>query len=167
VIENVPYKVVKIKQGGRGRGASFVKANLKNLETSAVIERTFTNDEMVEFADLERETVEYSWRDTSTNCFVFMNMDSFEEHRVDVNELDNAEFMREGLQVKLIKFRDKIIGAELPEIVECTVVEIDDSGTGMHAILDTGARLSVPDFIKVDTRIRINTYDKSYVERVN
>jgi translation elongation factor P/translation initiation factor 5A len=37
-----------MKQGGRGRGASFVKASMKNLETSAVVEMTFTNDEMVE-----------------------------------------------------------------------------------------------------------------------
>lgn len=82
VLNNLPYKVVKMKQGGRGRGASFVKASLRNLETAAVVEMTFINDEMVELAELEKEPVEFSWFDNSTSSLVFMNMTSFEETRV-------------------------------------------------------------------------------------
>ena len=82
VLNNFPYKVMKMKQGGRGRGASFVKASLRNLETSAVVEMTFINDDMVELAELDKEPVEFSWYDTTTSSLVFMNMTSFEESRV-------------------------------------------------------------------------------------
>ena len=57
VLDGVPYKVTKIIQGKRGKGGGYVRAFMKNLEASGVIEKTFTSDELVEFADLEQEAV--------------------------------------------------------------------------------------------------------------
>ena len=166
VLNSLPYKVVKMKQGGRGRGASFVKASLRNLETAAVVEMTFTNDEMVELAELEKEPVEFSWYDDSTSSLVFMNMSSFEERRVSREDVESADFLREGQAVKLLRFRDRVIGVELPDTIECTVEGIEGGAAGTVAVLDTGARLPVPEFVKAGTKIRVNTAERAYIERV-
>lgn len=94
-----------------------------------------------------------------------MNMETFEERRVDRDELENAELMREGQAVKLLKFRDKIIGVELPDVVELKVTAVEDSAAGNFALLESGGRIKVPAIVKEGNVIRINTSERAYVER--
>lgn len=46
VLDGVPHRVTKIIQGKRGKGGGFVKATLKNMESSNTFEKTFTSDEV-------------------------------------------------------------------------------------------------------------------------
>ena len=81
-------------------------------------------------------------------------------------ELDITEFLKEGQTLRLLKFRDKVIGAELPDVIECVVKDIEDSwGKGKRAVIEAGARLDVPDFVRVGDRIRVNTSERTYIER--
>ena len=167
VVENIPYKVTKIVQGKRGKGGGYVRAFLRNLESSGVIEKTFTSDELVELADLQRETVELSWVDSSSQSYVFMNMATFEEQRVSIEDVEDKDLLGEGQSVSLLKFKDKVIGVELPVIIECTAVEVNDSASGNLATLNTGAKIPVPDFVKPGNVLRINVAERKYVERAN
>jgi len=166
VVENVPHRVTKIMQGKRGKGGGFVKATLKNLITGFTHEQTFTSDEMVEHADLEKEAVQYSWSDGQD--FIFMNS-LFEEVRLSKESVDKqGQFLLEGQEVKLLKFKDAVIGLELPTICEYTVESLDESksiGSNCPAVLNCGATVLVPLFIKEGTRIRVNTEEHSYVDR--
>lgn len=45
----MPHRVTKIIQGKRGKGGGFVRATLKNMESSNSFEKTFTSDEMGEY----------------------------------------------------------------------------------------------------------------------
>lgn len=96
---------------------------------------------------------------------MFMNMESFEERRVSRDELDIVDLLKEGQPVQLLKFRDKIIGAELPDVIECLVVALEDGGAGRRAVIEAGARLAVPAFVKVGDVLRVNTSDRTYMER--
>jgi elongation factor P len=56
---------------------------------------------------------------------------------------------------------------ELPDTIVCDVIETKQTGSGnLLAILDTGAKIQVPDFVKVGDRLKVNTSDKAYIERV-
>lgn len=82
--------------------------------------------------------------------------------------VDNSHFLVEGQEVKLLMFRDAILGVELPVIAEYTVVTVDpsrDHGGNMWGTLDSGHSLWVPMFIKEGTRVRVNTQDNLYVDR--
>lgn len=125
VIDNVPHRVTKIQQGKRGKGGGYVSAKMKNMVTQLNTEKTFTSDETVEHADLDREAVQFAWRDGDN--FVFISTVSFEEIRIPKDDVDNNEFIKEGQEVKLLKFRDTLIGVELPKIVEYTVASLDGS----------------------------------------
>lgn len=168
VIDNEPHKVVKITQGKRGKGGGFVRATLKSLISNSVFEKTFTSDENVEHADLERDRVQYSWEDS--DCYVFMNSDTFEEIKVPKDVIDDREWLSEGLDIKLLKFRGKVIGAQLPEVCEYSVEAVDLPGRAavgntMVCRLSCGAELAVPAFIKEGSRIKVNTVTREYVEK--
>ena len=76
----------------------FIKDNINN---------DFTNI-LIPIIELEKEVAQYSWLDDKS--YVFMNNETFEEVRVPVDDVDNKAFLVEGQNVKLLKFRDNVIG---------------------------------------------------------
>lgn len=145
-----------------------MRAFLRNLDSGQQFEKTFTVDDMVEPANLETEVYQYSWNDG--NIWSFLNVTTFEEAQVSKDCMDPAaQFLVEGLEVRLMKFQGNVIGVELPRICEFDVVSIDHSGpsgSGFHsAVLNCGRSVSVPQFISEGMRIRVNVYDAEYVER--
>ena len=79
VLDNQPWFCSKIQQGKRGKGGGFVKASLKNLITGSTKDYTFSSDEQVEIANMEKVPATLSWREGSS--LVFMDSESFEEVR--------------------------------------------------------------------------------------
>jgi elongation factor P len=168
VVTGQPHMVSKITQGKRGKGGGFVKAGLKNLISGNTTEKTFTSDEMVEMANMEKQIVNYSWCDESSNTLVFLDSETYEEVRVHKDIIDNAKFLVEGNDVKLLLFKGEVIGADLPTVCEFVVDSIDmvKSTSGNYsAVLNSGAKINVPDFIKVGETIRVNVEEGKYVER--
>jgi elongation factor P len=96
IIDGELNKVVKYIQGKRGKGGGFVRATLKNILTSSVFEKTFTSDEVVETAELEKVAAQYSWSDADNH--VFMTQDTFEEVLIPVDDID-SEYLADGLEV--------------------------------------------------------------------
>ena len=84
-------------QGKRGKGGGFIKATLKNLITGNTYEKTFTSDEIVEHADLERRGVTYSWAD-DTNYY-FMDLETFEEIVIQHKNVEYGDYLVAGLEV--------------------------------------------------------------------
>jgi len=166
VLDGVPHRCTKMIQGKRGKGGGFVRATLRNLISLQTYEKTFSSDEVVEHADLQKRIAQYSWEDS--NSLVFMSSDTFEEIRVSKDIADNKDYLLEGSDVKLLLFRDSVIGVEIPEVVEYTVVKLntDKSKQGdQEATLNSGAKIMVPLFIKENSRIKVNTVEGTYVER--
>jgi hypothetical protein len=56
ILDGQPHRCTKMIQGKRGKGGGFIRATLKNILTNNTFEKTFTSDEIVEHADLERMT---------------------------------------------------------------------------------------------------------------
>jgi translation elongation factor P/translation initiation factor 5A len=97
ILDNQPHRCSKIIQGKRGKGGGFIKATLKNLITGNSYEKTFTSDEMVEHADLERKPVSYSWADDLN--YIFMDLETFEEVILPQTEVELGHFLVAGQEV--------------------------------------------------------------------
>lgn len=145
-----------------------MRATLKNLITGRSFEKTFTSDEMVEHADLERQSASYSWNDNDQ--FMFMNSSTFEEIVIPKKIIDNGKLLFAGLEVKLLYFGDMVIDVELPLVVQYTVIGRTTDGNSHNyqpATLEgCDAVVMVPDFVQEGTAIRVNTTDGTYVDRV-
>src|SRR5690606_27102162 len=122
------------------------RCKLKNLETGAVIERTFKSGVATGAMkpDLEEREVEYMYSDL--DGFNFMDQNNFESIHVSTENVgDSKDYLQEGIKIQLLYYKGNPISIELPYFVELKVVQTDpglkgDTATGgmKKAIMDTG-----------------------------
>ena len=156
-----------------GKGAAFVRTTLKNVETGKVIDNTFRTSEKLEDVRVDKEKKEYLYFDGT--FYVFMDAESYVQMSVPkdvVGDLD--KFLVENMTVSMRFDPDKnILGIELPttviqEIVECepNVKGNSASVSGKGATTNTGLDITVPFFIEIGDKIKIDTRSGEYIERI-
>ncbi|BCX13029.1 MAG: elongation factor P [Thermosynechococcus sp.] len=170
-LDGAVWRVVEFLHVKPGKGSAFVRTKLKNVQTGNVIERTFRAGETVPQATLEKRTMQHTYKDGEE--YVFMDMESYEETRLTPAQVgDRAKYLKEGMEVNIVKWGEQVLEVELPNSVVLEVVQTDpgvkgDTATGgsKPAIVETGAQVMVPLFISVGERIRIDTRSDTYLGR--
>jgi len=88
-------------------------------------------------------------------------------------EAGEGKFLKENSIISALVFNEKIIGLKMPIKAELKVTEAHPAvkgntaqGATKEAVLETGAMVQVPLFVKEGDVIRINTETGQYVERV-
>jgi elongation factor P len=170
-LEGQIYVVVEFLHVKPGKGAAFVRTKLRNVETGGVTERTFRAGEKVPRAHLERREMQFLYR--SADEFTFMDSESFEQVLLSAADLgEQALYLKENMGVVAVQYKNRMIGVELPNSVELTVVETDPgvrgdtaSGGSKPAKLETGLIVQVPFFINEGDVLRIDTRSGQYIER--
>ena len=165
------WRVVEFLHVKPGKGSAFVRTKLKNVQTGNVVERTFRAGETVPQANLEKRTMQHTYKDGEQ--FVFMDMETFEEIRLNPEQIGaRVKYLSEGMEVNVILWEGRVLEVELPTSVVLEVIETDpgvkgDTATGgtKPAIVETGAQVMVPLFISVGERIKIDTRNDSYQGR--
>ena len=170
-IDGQPFRVTDYNQKVMGRGGSIVNVKLKNLMTGAVIPKTFKGQERIEPAEVSNKSVQYLY--TDGEGFHFMDPESFEQFQLGAEDMDDAgDYLREGDQVTLQFFGDRVINVELPNSLYLSVTYTEDVVKGdttsnvlKDATLETGKVIKVPAFIKNGDVLKVDTRDGSYIER--
>ncbi len=168
-----PHMVMDITFVSPGKGSAFYRTKLKNLYTGRVLEYTYKSGEKVEEVLVETHEAEYSYFDGSN--YVFIEPRTFEQYSVAAEIIgDDKVYLKEGLLYRIKFYEDQPVGLTLPKTIVCTVVEAENSVKGdtataamKNAVLDTGAKILVPLFIKAGEEILVNTENGSYVSRKN
>lgn len=173
-MEGKPYLMVECNFVNPGKGSAFFKTKIKNLETGAVIDRTFKSgvDTGCVVPDLNEKEVEYLYADH--DGFHFMDQESYET--IDLSEAavgDSKYYLQEGIKLNILYYKGNPISIELPNFVNLTVVETDPglkgdtaSGGKKKAVMDTGLQVNVPLFIKQGELLKIDTRTGEFSERV-
>jgi elongation factor P len=172
-IDGVPYAVVEHQFVKPGKGQAFTRCRIKNLQTGAVIERTWKSGESVETADVDTRKMTYSWDEGDS--LVFMDTSTGDQLHVMKDKVgDEVRFLSEGLDCEVTVYNGNAIGIELPSSVVLQVTRSDPgikgdtaSGATKPATLSTGAVVNVPLFIKEGEWVKIDTRTGEYLERVN
>lgn len=170
-LDGKPYRVTEYGQKVMGRGGSIVNVKLKNLVDGSVIPKTFKGQDKIEPAEVTNKSVQYLYNDGAT--FYFMDPESFEQFELGVDIVDDAaNYLKEGENLNLQFFDDKVINVELPKnlYLEVTyaedVVKGDTSGPVLKdATLETGISIKVPAFIKTGDIVSVDTATGEYRER--
>ena len=170
-IDGQPYRVTEYSQKVVGRGGSIVNVKVKNLVTGAVLPKTYKGQEKIEMAEVTNQTAQYLYND-DTDVF-FMNPTTFEQFQLSISDAEDVpKFMKEGDEVQLQFFNERVINVELPISVNLTVEYAEDvvkgdttSSVQKDARMETGIVVKVPAFIKNGEILKIDTRDGSYVER--
>jgi elongation factor P len=163
--------VVNVEHIKLARAGAVIKAKLRNVLTGSIFEQSFRSGDKYKTVRIERSESTYLYSDGTHHHF--MDTQTYEQVPVDEEMLEGIlPLLKEGSTAYLLRHDDKLIGVEVPIIVELKVVETDPgfkgdtvSGATKPAKLETGARIQVPLFIQSGDVIRVDTRTHSYVER--
>ena len=167
------YEIIEFLHVKPGKGHAFVRTKLRNVKTGKVIDNTFRTSEKLEEVRVEKHKKEYLYFDG--NFYVFMDSVTYEQMQVlpeVIGDLD--KFLIENMEVAMkIDAEGEVVGIELPttviqEIVECepNVKGNSASVSGKKAVTNTGLTITVPFFVETGDKIKIDTRNGSYIERV-
>jgi elongation factor P len=170
-LDGAVWKVIEFLHVKPGKGAAFVRAKLKNVQTGSVLERTFRAGETVPQATLEKSVMQHTYKDGDE--YVFMNMETYDENRLSADQIgDGVKYLKEEMEVSVVTWNGKVLEVELPNSVTLEVIETDpgvkgDTAQGgtKPAKVETGATVMVPLFISTGEKIRIDTRDDKYLGR--
>eukprot|EP00586_Coscinodiscus_wailesii_P023673 CAMPEP_0172495438 /NCGR_PEP_ID=MMETSP1066-20121228/70732_1 /TAXON_ID=671091 /ORGANISM="Coscinodiscus wailesii, Strain CCMP2513" /LENGTH=222 /DNA_ID=CAMNT_0013267111 /DNA_START=100 /DNA_END=768 /DNA_ORIENTATION=+ len=173
-IEGEPFKVLSFSVMKQARGAAKMTIKMKNLMRGTTLENTYRSGEKFETAMIEKANAQFTYPDENGNYF-FMDMETFEEVMVDAKLVeDRADWIGEGMEVSLIKFKGNVIEVVVPSPMVFEVVETEPNMKGntaqgytKPAVLSCGATISVPGFIETGQMVKVDTEKKEYLERVN
>ena len=165
------YSIVEYQHIKMGRGGAQVRLKLRDLRSGAIFERTFPASERFRIR-IERRPVQFTYADGE--LFHFMDQETFDERSVPRQILGEAvDYLKDGMELELNYYGEEPIGVELPINIEVQVTQTDpgfrgDTATGgtKPATTETGKVVQVPLFVNTGDRIRVDTRDGSYIERV-
>ena len=169
-----PCSLVWFQHVKPGKGGAFVKVKMRNLDNGRILENTFTAGEKIDIIRIERRPYQFLYKDDTG--FHFMHGETFEQIDLQEDMIDNPDLMKEGQFVEMMFHADeeRVLTCELPPFVEMEItytepaVKGDTASTNAQksATLETGATIMVPLFINQGERIKVDTRDRSYAERV-
>lgn len=155
-----------------GNWRAMVRTKLKNAKTARVIDVTFRMTDEIEAVRLETKQMQFLYE--SDGMLNFMDTETYEQTTIAEDLLgDQKRFLKEGNTCSVQFLEGQPLIAEIPNFIEFKVIEAEpgikgDSATNImkFAVIETGARIQVPLFIKEGDYVKIDTRSGKYLERV-
>lgn len=160
------YVVLEYVNMKQGRGGSTIKVKVKNIETGAITEKGFHNNDKIADANVSRKSASFLYNDDE-NIYIMDNT-TFETGSFKMKN----EFLKSGDKVIVVYLNGNIIDVEIPNIVELKVKYTEDAVSGntttsamKNSTLESGISIMVPLFIKIGDIIKVNTLTKEYTAK--
>jgi len=167
------WKIIEFQHVKPGKGAAFVRTKIKSLTNGKVLDHTFPAGHKIDDLRVENRTYQFLYNDDQG--FHFMNMDDYSQIFLQKEMMDAPDLMKEGMEVQILfdAANETPLTCDLPNYIELEVTYTEpgikgDTATNATkpAKVETGAEIQVPLFINEGDKIKINTDDGKYMERV-
>ena len=174
ILDGQAYEVLDYSLVFKGRGKSVVQAKIRNLITGSVISRSFHVGETFEEAEISILKIKFLYS-SQGRYFFCEEISPSKRIALEQNQIGSGVlFLKQNQTVDGLVFKDKIINIDLPIKVQLKVVEAppglkadrSESGT-KQVVLETGAKINTPLFVKEDDIVEVNTESGEYIRRVN
>ena len=168
-----PWKIESFQHVKPGKGPAFVRTKIRNLNTGRLLENTFTAGVKINIIRIENRKYQYLYAEGDD--LHLMNTEDYEQITLNKEFISSVEFLKEGESVNVMFHADEgmPLSAALPSHV---VLEISHTEPGVKgntatntfkpAKTETGCSIQVPLFINEGDKIKIDTENRSYIERV-
>ena len=170
LIRNEPYVILDFQHVKPGKGNQFTRTKLKNLLSGNNQNMTFRSGEKFGVPDISYRPLVYLYKDSSG--FHFMDQKNYELLVIDKG-IVSAGYLTENREMTACFFNNQVIYIELPKSLVLTVKKAEPglrgntvSNTTKPATMETGLVVQVPLHINEGDRLKINTSDGTYIERV-
>ena len=166
-------QIIEFQHVKPGKGPAFVRTKMRGIEDGRVLDHTFPAGHKIEIVRIENRTYQYLYKEN--DIYHFMNMDNYEQIFLNEKLINAPSFLKDGENVDILFHaeEEKALSCNLKPsvILEVTYTEPGIKGdtatnTLKPAKLETGAEVNVPLFINIGDKIKIDTKNGTYSERV-
>ena len=169
---NEPWLVVSFQHVKPGKGGAFVRTKLKNLITGRTLDETFRSGERFPEPDLEHKRMQYLYSDNG--MYHFMDQETYDQISFSEKQIEQIKkYLKDEIIYEIVNFQGRPITVEPPMFM---VLEIKDTVPGVKgntaqggskpATLETGLTIQVPLFVAEGDKVKIDTRENKYIERV-
>ncbi len=156
------------------RGANTIaKTKLRNLVTGQLINESIRSGERFDEVDQEQRDIQFLYGDGTR--WHFMDQESFDQFDLGKDELgDKVGYLIDGIEgVRAFLVEGSVVDILLPNTVDLEVTEAEPAIKGAtaqaqlkKAVVETGLEVQVPSYVTAGEKIRLDTRDGHFVERV-
>ncbi len=166
------YTVVDFLHVKPGKGSPFVRVKYKNVMTGAVKEETFNPSDKFQIAVIEKKEMTYLYSDG--DIYYFMDTETYDQIPLNRDSVAEAlNYVKENTNCTMYFYKGNPFSVYAPTFVELEIIDCEpgiqgdtSKSTTKPAKLETGYVLQVPLFVNIGDKIRVDTRDGSYLERV-
>jgi elongation factor P len=170
-VDGSVWRILEFQHVKPGKGGAFVRTRLKNLDSGAVVDKTFRAGERFSRIHTEVKNAQYLY--DAGDEVVFMDEVTFEQFGLPRDSVADAlDFIEPSSTVQMLTVDGKPAGLQLPASVELTVTETVPGVRGdtvsnvtKPATLETGAVVQVPLFVNTGDRVKVDPRDRRYISR--
>lgn len=171
-VDGKRFTIVYFQHVKPGKGGAFVRTKLRNLDTGAVVDKTFRAGEKVENVRTESREMTYLYDDG--DLLYFMDTETYDQIPIPKEVVGDAGgYIVPNGTASILSADGEVVSVEPPAHVNLEVTQTDpglkgDTATGgsKPATLETGVVVQVPLFVNVGDRVRVDTRSNEYLTRV-
>ena len=155
-----------------GNLRAFYQARMRNVRSGKLVEYRFRTDEEVTICRVETSDYQYLYEDG--DFLVVMDNNSFEQFNIPRSLFgESVKFLKEGMNVVIAFESEEPIMAQTPQNVELEITYTEPAVKGdtstnalKYATVETGVEIKVPLFVNQGDKVRVDTRNGEYIERV-
>ena len=171
-VDGTVFKILEFQHVKPGKGGAFVRSKLRRASDGNVIDRTFRAGEKFRAVRTEARKMQFLYAD-GTDAH-FMDTESYEQMAIPESTVAEAlKWTRPNETVDVLFIDGNPSDLQLPASVELEVTQTDpgvkgdtvSGGGNKPATLETGATITVPLFVNVGQRVKVDTRSGEYMSR--
>jgi elongation factor P len=170
-LDGTVWRILEFQHVKPGKGGAFVRSRLRNLDSGAVVDKTFRAGEKFPRVHTEVKAVQYLY--DSGDEVVFMDTGTYDQISLPHATVEDAlPYLEPSATVQMLTVDGRPAGVQLPASVELAVAETEPGVRGdtvsnvtKPAKLETGAVVQVPLFVNVGDRIKVDPREGRYISR--
>ena len=171
IMDGQLWRVMEMQLITPGRWKAMVQTKLRNIQIGSQTEHRFRSEERLEQARLDEVEMEFLYEQGGD--YVFMNLENYEQVTLNAEAIGDAiKYLKSNTVIEIETFEGKPVGVNLPHTMDLKVASTEPrlqgaTKTSLYkpAVLETGAVVQVPEFIKDGDVIRVDTWEDKYLER--
>jgi elongation factor P len=170
-LEGSVWRILEFQHVKPGKGGAFVRSRLRNLDSGAVVDKTFRAGE--KFPRIHTEVKEVQYLYDAGDEVVFMDTETYEQFSLPHDAVADAlPYLEPSSSVQMLWVDGRPAGVQMPGSVEVAVAQTEPGVRGdtvsnvtKPATLETGAVVQVPLFVNVGDRIKVDPREGRYISR--
>jgi elongation factor P len=171
VLDGELYRILELQHVTPGNLRGFVRVKLRNIRNGTLQDQRLRSEDVVQRASLDEIEMQYMYSDSAGHHF--MDTSTYDQITLSDEVLgDTLGYLVPESTIKVEFHGSDPVGIELPQTVDLAVKDTAPAIKGATAsaqlkpaTLETGLVVSVPPFITIGDKVRVNTESGEYQSR--